>query len=328
MNKKIVISDIEIEVIKKKIKNMHLYVLPPDGKVRITAPLRVKQEAIRSFAMSKLDWIKHKKAKFKNYPGERKYISGEIHYLWGKPYLLELRQGNKNWVEIMEDRLILTVKATDNGSDSAVENTEDNASSIQKREQILTKWYRQQLKEKLPPLFEKWESIIKVKANCFRVKNMKTRWGTCNVRDKRVWINLKLVKKPIECLEYIIVHELVHLLEKSHNEVFTAYLDNFLPDWRIEKAKLNDNKEINYTYIVECSDGTYYTGWTNNLEKRMKAHNSGKGCKYTHARYPVKLVYYEEFDIKQEAQKREFAIKKLSRKQKEELIQYPIDNNM
>ena len=137
---------------------------------------------------------------------------------------MEIRHYNRNNVEIKGNKLILTVR---------------EFSTTQQREKIMTEWYRKQLKEKLPELVEKWEEIIGVKAETVRVKNMLTRWGTCNTKDKRIWINLQLAKKPIECLEYVIVHELVHLLEKSHNSVFVDYMDKFLPDWRVTKDLLN-----------------------------------------------------------------------------------------
>ena len=224
--KKLIIEGIEIEVTKKKIKNMHLSVLPPNGKVRISAPFYIDDEKIKNFAISKIEWIKKHINKFENRPikMEPNYISGESHYVWGRRYRMEIRHNNRNNVEIKGNKLILTVR---------------EFSTTQQREKIMTEWYRKQLKEKLPELVEKWEEIIGVKAETVRVKNMLTRWGTCNTKDKRIWINLQLAKKPIECLEYVVVHELVHLLEKSHNSVFVEYMDKYLPDWRVKKDLLN-----------------------------------------------------------------------------------------
>jgi predicted metal-dependent hydrolase len=226
MANRIVISDINIEVQKKNIKNMHLSVLPPDGKVRISVPVNAKDETIRLFAISKIGWIKKQIDRFQNQPRqtEREFVSGESHYVWGRRYRMEIIHNHRNNVEIKGNKLILTVR---------------EFSTTQQREKIMTEWYRKQLKEKLPELVEKWEEIIGVKAETVRVKNMLTRWGTCNTKDKRIWINLQLAKKPIECLEYVIVHELVHLLEKSHNSVFVDYMDKFLPDWRVTKDLLN-----------------------------------------------------------------------------------------
>lgn len=233
MTNKILVSDIIIEVQKKNIKNMYLSVLPPDGKVRISAPVSTRDELIRNFAISKIGWIKKQIYKFEKQrkQTERKYVSGERHYVWGKPYRMEIRYNHRNNVEIEGNKLILTVR---------------KSSTIQQREKVMTEWYRKQLKDKLPELVKKWEEIIGVQAESIRVKNMLTRWGTCNVKDKRIWINLQLAKKPIECLEYIIVHELVHLLEKSHNSVFKGYMDKFLPDWRITKKILNGLIEDKY----------------------------------------------------------------------------------
>jgi predicted metal-dependent hydrolase len=226
MTNRIVVSDINIEIQRKNIKNMHLSVLPPDGKVRISAPVNTKDETIRLFAISKIGWIKKQIDKFENQQRqtEREYVSGESHYVWGRRYRMEIRHNHRNNVEIKGTKLILTVR---------------EFSTTQQREKIMTEWYRKQLKEKFPELVEKWEEIIGVKAETIRVKNMLTRWGTCNTKDKRIWINLQLAKKPIECLEYVIVHELVHLLEKSHNSIFVDYMNKFLPEWRVTKDLLN-----------------------------------------------------------------------------------------
>ena len=226
MVNKMVVSNIEIEINKKSIKNMHLSVLPPHGKVRVSAPIDVKDEVIQVFVITKIGWIKKQIEKFENQlrQTEREYVSGESHYVWGRRYRMEIRHNHANNVEIKGNKLILTVR---------------EASTTQQRENVLTEWYREQLNEKLPELVEKWEEIIGVKVESVRVKNMLTRWGSCNTKDKRVWINLQLAKKPIECLEYVVVHELVHLLEKNHNSVFIEYMDKFLPDWRVTKDELN-----------------------------------------------------------------------------------------
>jgi predicted metal-dependent hydrolase len=137
---------------------------------------------------------------------------------------MEIRHNHRNSVEIKGNMLILTVR---------------ESSTSQQREKVMTEWYRKQLKEILPKLVAKWEETIGVEAESVRVKNMLTRWGTCNTKDKRIWFNLQLAKKPIECLEYVVVHELVHLLEKSHNSVFVGYMDTYLPDWRVTRKRLN-----------------------------------------------------------------------------------------
>jgi len=137
---------------------------------------------------------------------------------------MEIGHDYRNNIEIKGNKLILTVR---------------ESSTTQQREKVMTEWYRELLKKKLPELVRKWEGIIGIQAESFRIKNMLTRWGTCNIKDKRIWINLQLAKKPIECLEYVVVHELVHLLEKSHNSVFVEYMDKYLPDWRVKKDLLN-----------------------------------------------------------------------------------------
>ncbi|NLK68563.1 MAG: M48 family metallopeptidase [Clostridiaceae bacterium] len=226
MAKKIIVSNIEIEVQRKKIKNMYLSVLPPNGKVRISAPVNVKDEAIKLFATAKVGWIKKQIKKIGNQPRQTQleYVSGESHYVWGRRYRMEIRHNHRNSVEIKGNMLILTVR---------------ESSTSQQREKVMTEWYRKQLKEILPKLVAKWEETIGVEAESVRVKNMLTRWGTCNTKDKRIWFNLQLAKKPIECLEYVVVHELVHLLEKSHNSVFVGYMDTYLPDWRVTRKRLN-----------------------------------------------------------------------------------------
>lgn len=222
------VSGIEIEVIKKNIKNMHLSVLPPNGSVRISAPKSFSDEAIKLFAISKISWIKKQTEKYQNQlrQSEREYVSGESHYFWGKRYRMETRhtRGNSK-VELQGSKLILTVRPD---------------STAEQRSNTLNEWYRKQLRSKLPALFSKWEKAIGVCADEVKIKNMLTKWGTCNMTAKRVWINLQLAKKPPECLEYVVVHELVHLREKSHNKRFVAYMDEYLPDWRQRKNELNN----------------------------------------------------------------------------------------
>jgi len=222
-----IISDIKIEVIKKKIKNMHLSVLPPMGKVRISAPVNASDEAIKLFAITKIGWIKKQIEKFENQPrqSEREYVSGESHYVWGRRYKMEIKYTKtKNNVEIKANKLVLTVREN---------------SLQQQREYVMNEWYRAEIKAKLPALLERWEAVIGVKANAVGVKKMLTRWGTCNVEDKRILVNLQLAKKPVNCLEYVVVHELVHILEKNHTTVFVEYMDEFLPNWVVIKDELN-----------------------------------------------------------------------------------------
>ncbi len=231
MSKIIRVSHIEIEVNKKKIKNMYLKVSRQDGKVSVSAPLRTKDDIIKRFVASKLDWIDKQVKKFENRKSliDLEYKQDEIHYVWGKPYSLEIKYENKKGVEILDDKLILAIHKD---------------STIIQREKLLIEWYRKQLKERLPDLVEKWEYIIGVSIESVRVRNMTTRWGTCNTRDKRICFNLQLAKKPLRCLEYVVVHELVHLLEPSHNVVFKNHMDKYLPNWREIKRELNSYPNV------------------------------------------------------------------------------------
>ena len=228
MSYEIIVGNIRIEVIRKKIKNLHLYVQPPDGKVKITAPIRMKDEAIRNFAISKVSWIKKHQERFhgKEREPEKEYITGEAHYYQGKPYLLNVVHTNKKQrAEIGENNQIyLYVR---------------EGSSTEKREHIMMEWYRSELKKQIPDLIAKWENNMNVKVNSWGVKMMKTRWGTCNPKDKRIWINMELVKKDTRCLEYIVVHEMTHLLVRGHNKRFYAYMERFIPNWKDIKKELN-----------------------------------------------------------------------------------------
>ena len=171
-----IVSNIEIDVIKKDIKNMHLSVLPPMGKVRISAPLNASDDAIRLFAVTKIGWIKKQIEKYENQPrqAEREYVSGESHYIWGRRYILEIRYNNKaNNVEIKGSKIFLSVR---------------EKSTPKQRERVMNEWYRNELKKRIPVLIDEWEQIIGVKATSWGVRNMKTRWGTCNTKEKRIWI--------------------------------------------------------------------------------------------------------------------------------------------
>ena len=221
------VSGIEIEVVKKDIKNMHLNVMPPSGKVRISAPYGTSDDAINLFAVKKIGWIKKQIENFKEQERqtERDFVSGESHYVWGRRYKLEVRHSNKaNNIEFKGNKMILTVR---------------EKSTPQQRENFVYEWYRAQLKAKLPALVNKWEEIIGVHASSVEVKNMRTRWGTCNPETKKILVNLQLAKKPVKCLEYIVIHELIHLLEKNHTNKFIDYMDTYMHDWRVIKDELN-----------------------------------------------------------------------------------------
>lgn len=223
----ITISNITIDVVRKDIKNLHLAVYPPTGRVRIATPLRVNDEAVRLFAISKLSWIKKHQ---KNFGGQvresvREYVSGESHYYNGKRYLLNVKQTDSVPKVVVGHRYIdLYVRSNFARKERAL---------------VLTRWYRKQLKEQIPFIIKKWEQKMGVKVTEFGVKQMKTKWGTCNIEAKRIWVNLELAKKPTHCLEYIIVHEMVHLLERHHNDRFIAHINKFIPNWKQYRDELN-----------------------------------------------------------------------------------------
>lgn len=226
--KQISINGIPIEVEKKRIKNMYLRILPPDGRLHISAPLRMSEEEIRRFVLSKQEWIMRQQAKISRLPArqEPEYISGEEIFVWGKLYQLEIREVLRySRVEAAEDKVILYAQP---------------GSTKEQRERLLNQWYRKRLEAEIPRLMEQWERIIRVKASGWIIRNMKSRWGSCNIRTGKICLNLQLAKKPYDCLEYVVVHELVHLLEGSHNAVFKGYMDRFLPQWRRLKKILKN----------------------------------------------------------------------------------------
>lgn len=220
------ISGIPIEVCKKNIKNMHLYVKPPNGNVTVSAPLSMSDEAIERFVRTKIRWIKRQISKFDNQPrqSQREYVSGETLYVWGKQYYLRTEYGTNNSLILSGDRAVLTVR---------------QESSVEQREKFVREWYRELLKSEVARLLPKWEKITGLNAASWQTKYMTTQWGTCNTRTSKIWLNLQLAKKAPECLEYVILHELVHLVEKKHNERFIELMDSYMPMWREVKTTLN-----------------------------------------------------------------------------------------
>lgn len=221
------LGNISVDVVQKEIKNIHLSVYPPTGRVRISAPARMDLDTIRVFAISKLGWIKRQQAKLKSQKREapREYIARESHYYLGKRYLLKVIEHDAAPKIILKHGTIdLYVRRN---------------TPLEQRQAILNEWYRQRLKEVAPKYIEKWEKIMKVNVAEFGIKRMRTKWGTCTREAERIWLNLELAKKPSQCIEYIIVHEMVHLLERRHNERFIAHMDNVMPQWRHYKEELN-----------------------------------------------------------------------------------------
>lgn len=224
------VGGIEMTVEKKHIKNMYIRVVGVAGNVRITAPVFVSEAAVREFASSRVEWIKRQRQKLasRTRQGERRYETGEPHSLWGETYRLHVDAASPcGGVQVDQDLKLLTI---------------GGGRSREEREGVMREWYRAKLREEIPSLLERCEKVVGVRAREWRIRDMSTRWGTCNVREARIWLSLNLAKRPRACLEYVITHELAHLLERYHNKTFWAYMDRFCPDWRRAKALL-DEKE-------------------------------------------------------------------------------------
>jgi predicted metal-dependent hydrolase len=226
--RQIIVGGVAVQVFRKGIKNLHLGVYPPHGRIRVAAPLRVSDDAVRLAVIGKLGWIKRQRVRFEAQPRQsaREMVSGESHYFLGRRYRLRVieHDGPAGVALRSQTRLELRVRPdTDAGQ----------------RERILHQWYRRQIKQLIPPLIEKWQTVIGVAVAEWGVKKMKTKWGACNIEARRIWLNLELAKKSPQCLEYIIVHELAHLLERNHNDHFAAVMDKHLPHWQASRAVLN-----------------------------------------------------------------------------------------
>lgn len=222
------VREIPVEVIRKNIKNLHLGVYPPNGRVRVAAPLRLGEDAVRLAVISKLGWIRKQQQQFSTQErqSEREMVTGESHYFQGSRYLLD----------VIEDGGVPAIKLRNN---TTLELHIPPGMERDKREALLHRWYRQKLREQIPVLIAKWESKIGVKVEKWGIRKMKTKWGTCNIDDRRIWLNLELSKKPPSCLEYILVHEMVHLLERHHNERFKELMDRLMPQWYLHREELN-----------------------------------------------------------------------------------------
>ena len=221
------ISGIEIDIQKKNIKNLHLAVVPPDGRVRVSAPMHLSDESIAMFVRTKLSWIKTQQEKFEKQPRqcEREYVSGETLYVFGQQYFLRVEYSYKGNSLVLEgNEAILTVR---------------KESTAKQREAFVNEWYRSLLKKKIEIYLPKWEKITGLYCDSWQTKYMTTRWGTCNTNTRKIWLNLQLAKKPIECLEYVILHELVHLKIRNHNKDFVAMMDQYMPYWSEIRNKLN-----------------------------------------------------------------------------------------
>lgn len=223
------VSGLQVEVVRKDIKNLHLAVYPPQGRVRVAVPLRLDDEAVRLAVVSRLGWVRRQRAILEEQErqSEREMVTGETHYVEGHRYRLN----------VIEQDGPASVKLRNN---STLELRVRKGTNTEKREALIHRWYRQRLRERIPEVIAKWEPLIGVRVADWGIKRMKTRWGTCNINARRIWVNLELAKKPSSCLEYIIVHEMVHFLERHHNDRFRAYMDEFMPHWRSLRDYLNE----------------------------------------------------------------------------------------
>lgn len=222
------VSGVRVTVVRKDIKNLHLGVYPPNGRVRVAAPPSVSDEAVRLAVVGKLGWIRRQRARFEAQPrqSQREMVGGESHYFLGRRCRLQVHYHAGSPRAALRGKTVIDLFVRP-------------GSSVEERERVLQRWYRAELKTLTPPLLEKWQRALGVQVAAWGVRRMKTRWGSCTIDAGRVWLNLELVKKPVRCLEYIVVHELMHLRERHHGEVFVELMDNALPSWRARRAELN-----------------------------------------------------------------------------------------
>ena len=222
------VRDIPVEIDRKDIKNLHIGVYPPNGRVRAATPLHLDDEAVRLAVVSRLSWIKKQQESFKyqERQSKREMITGESHYFKGKRYRLDVVESEGR----QEVRLI---------NNKTMQIKVQPGTNSDKRLALLQKWYRQQLRNVINDLRPIWEQKMEVEIAELKIKIMKTKWGSCNIEDQRIWLNLELAKKSVSCTEYILVHEMIHFFERHHTERFRQLMEYYLPDWRLRKDELN-----------------------------------------------------------------------------------------
>ena len=222
------VRNILVDIVRKDIKNVHVAVYPPDGRVRISVPKGMSKRAVRLAIVDKLIWIRRQQEELEAQPRqtEREMVSGENHYVWGERKLLKVRtHDGPNRVCLQGAKTIEMYVSPD--------------ADAERRYTILQEWYRSELKARIPQIISVWQPKVGVKVDDWGVRKMKTKWGSCTIQDGRIWINLELAKKPLACLKYIVVHEMTHLLERHHNDRFRAHLDRVMPNWRLYRKELN-----------------------------------------------------------------------------------------
>lgn len=227
-NRRIDVGGTPVEVVRKNIKHLHLGVYPPEGRVRVAAPTYVDDDAVRLAVVARLGWIRRRQAEFRRQDRQapRRLVSGESHYVDGRRYRLAVVEHEGPPVVRLRNRTTMELR---------VRPTTDRDA----REAVLHRWYRCRIRERLPALLAAWEPRLGVQVAEVRIRRMKTRWGTCNADARRIWLNLELAKKPVSCLEYIVVHEMAHLIERRHNERFRELMDGVMPRWRSYRDELN-----------------------------------------------------------------------------------------
>jgi len=235
--RQIIVGGVAVQVFRKGIKNLHLGVYPPHGRIRVAAPLRVSDDAVRLAVIGKLGWIKRQRVRFEAQPRQsaREMVSGESHYFLGRRYRLRVESGQTSAACVALKKSVIELRVP-------------AGTGVQRRERLLNRWYRQQLKAMMPPLVEKWQARLGVRLADWGIKKMKTRWGTCNAEARRIWLNLELAKKPTQCLEYIVAHEMVHLIERNHSDRFVGILGKHLPQWRQHRQQLNSEPLAHATW--------------------------------------------------------------------------------
>lgn len=230
----IIVNGIEVDVQKKNIKNIHLSVLPPNGKVRLSVPLDTKDNVINAFIRTRISWIKEQQESFSNQlrQTEREYVSGETVYLFGNQYFLKVIHSNKNSISIEGKTIIMAVR---------------NNTTIKSKEKLMNDWYRDLLKPQIEKRLKSLNEITGEQPNVWQIQIMKTKWGSCNPDKKRLLFNLQLAKKPYECIDFVVTHEFCHLFDRTHGKIFVSKMDELLPRWRELKTLLNN-------YILDSWD--------------------------------------------------------------------------